>query len=118
MTAISAKNKFDNKWLHIGLLIIAVFAAYSKIFHAGFIAWDDFEYVVHNKDIDGFGADQLSAWFSRFYIGNYHPLTMCSYAIDHVIGGQQPFVYHLTNLLLHACTAIILYLFINRLQPN
>ena len=118
MTAISAKNKFDNKWLHIGLLIIAVFAAYSKIFHAGFIAWDDFEYVVHNKDIDGFGADQLSAWFSRFYIGNYHPLTMCSYAIDHVIGGQQPFVYHLTNLLLHACNAIILYLFINRLQPN
>ncbi len=118
MTAISAKNKFDNKWLHIGLLIIAVFAAYSKIFHAGFIAWDDFEYVVHNKDIDGFGAEQLSAWFSRFYIGNYHPLTMCSYAIDHLIGGQQPLVYHLTNLLLHACNAIILYLFINRLQPN
>ena len=118
MTANVSKSKYENKWLHIAVLVVAVIVAYSKIFHAGFIAWDDAEYVLHNKDITGFGGEQVSAWFSNFYIGNYHPLTMCSYAIDHMLGGQQPFVYHFTNLLLHAGNTVILYLFINRVQPN
>lgn len=118
MIATPTKNKYDNKWLHIGVLFVAVMVAYSKIFHAGFIAWDDNEYVLHNKDIDGLSIAHISAWFSRFYIGNYHPLTMLSYAIDHTIGGQAPFIYHFTNLLLHAGNAVILYFLVNRLQPQ
>ena len=126
MTAAVPQNKFDNKWLHITLLVAAIVVAYSKIFHAGFISWDDYEYVVHNKDIRGFSAGNIVAWFSKFYIGNYHPLTICSYAFDYLFGGAQPLVYHLTNILLHTGNAIILYFFINRLlarteragQPN
>ncbi len=118
MTALATKNRFNNKWLHIGLLVVAIVTAYSKIFHAGFISWDDYEYVVHNRDITGFSAGNIAAWFSKFYIGNYHPLTVCSYAVDYLFGGLQPFVYHLTNILLHTGNAIILYFFINRLQPR
>ena len=118
MTVPATKNEKNNSLLHMGVLIVAVCVAYMKIFHAGFIAWDDGEYVLHNKDITGFGAEQISAWCSNFYIGNYHPLTMCSYAIDYLIGGKEPFTYHLTNLLLHVANTIILYFFINKLQGN
>ncbi len=118
MTAPATKNNLENKWLHIGLLVVVIAVAYGKIFHAGFISWDDYEYVVHNKDIRDFGAEHIAAWFSKFYIGNYHPLTVCSYAIDYLFGGAQPFAYHLTNILLHTGNAIVLYFFINRLQPN
>jgi len=118
MTVPATKNESNSSWVHIGILCVAVMLAYIKIFHAGFIAWDDGEYVLHNKDIAGFGSQQISAWFSNFYIGNYHPLTMCSYAIDHLMGGQEPFMYHFTNLLLHTANAVILYLFVNRLQGN
>ncbi|MFI5196886.1 MAG: tetratricopeptide repeat protein, partial [Chitinophagales bacterium] len=83
-----------------------------------FIDWDDNEYVVHNKDISGFSIENISAWFSHFYVGNYHPLTIFSYTIDNFIGGGQPFIYHFTNIFLHTCTAITLYFFINRLQEN
>ena len=118
MTARATKNKFENKWLHLALLVASIAIAYSKVFHAGFISWDDYEYVAHNKDITGFGDGNIAAWFSKFYIGNYHPLTVCSYAVDYLFGGTQPFVYHLTNIILHTCNAIVLYFFINRLQPN
>ena len=111
-------NKNNKVWLHVCLLVITIFLAYSKIFHAGFIDWDDNEYVVHNKDISGFSIENISAWFSHFYVGNYHPLTIFSYAIDNFIGGRQPFIYHFTNIFLHTCTAITLYFFINRLQEN
>ena len=102
----------------MGVLLVAIGTAYSKVFHAGFSAWDDADYVFQNKDIRGFSAEHISAWFSHFYIGNYQPLTMASYAIDHMLGGDQPGMYHFTSLLLHACTAVALYFFINRLQAN
>ena len=74
--------------------------------------------MVNNPDIRGFGFEQISAWISGFYIGNYHPLTMLSYAIDHAIAGQSPFIYHFTSLLLHVGNSILLYLLINQLQPH
>jgi tetratricopeptide (TPR) repeat protein len=100
---------------HLAAITICVVIVYLRVFHAGFMAWDDGEYVLHNKDIRGF--DHISEWFSHFYVGNYQPLTMASYALDHLIGGQQPFIYHLTSILLHIGTAWLLYLFVNRLQP-
>ncbi|MES2702587.1 MAG: tetratricopeptide repeat protein [Bacteroidota bacterium] len=103
-----------NKWLHFTILLVAILIAYLKIFHAGFMSWDDGEYVLHNKDITGFGY--IGDWFSKFYLGNYHPLTMLSYAVDFAIGGTHPLIYHIINLLLHVGTAWALYLFIKRLS--
>jgi len=58
---------------------------------AGFMSWDDAQYVLDNKDIQCW--HNFSAWFHNFYIGNYHPLTMFSYAIDYAIGVKSPVVY-------------------------
>ncbi len=115
MTITKKTNK--EVWLHIGLLVITIVIAYVKVFQAGFMDWDDGEYVINNKDIAGLRAANISAWFSRFYLGNYQPLTMLSYAIDHLLGGVQPLIYHITSVVLHACTAVVIYKFVNRLQP-
>lgn len=116
MTEVTLK-KNKEAWLHVCLLVIAIALAYSKLFHAGFMTWDDGEYVRHNKDITGFTGSNIAAWFTKFYIGNYHPLAMLSYAVDYAIGGADPLVYHVTNILLHICNAVLLYFFINRVQP-
>ena len=113
--ALSDHNK---RLFHVSVLAVAIAAAYFKIFHAGFIAWDDSEYVVNNHDIDAVDFNNISLWFSKYYIGNYHPLTMLSYAMDNLIGSKNPFIYHFTNLVLHAANTIIIYFLINRLQPN
>jgi len=99
------------------MLAAAVLVAYFKVFSAGFIAWDDMEYTVHNPDIAAISIDNIKAWFSGFYLGNYHPFTLFSYALDYLIGGQQPLAYHVTNVLIHVCNAVMLYFFLNKLQP-
>ena len=43
MTSVSPKNKLDNIWLQLGIIVVATFIAYSRIFHAGFVSWDDNE---------------------------------------------------------------------------
>ncbi len=109
----------SRQWLHFLMLISAILLAYSKIFSAGFMNWDDLDYVFHTADISsGIGWQQIKNWFTSYYIGNYQPLPVFTYALDHLIGGENPFVYHLDNLLWHIADTVLIYLFIGRLQRN
>jgi len=107
-----------NKWIHIAIIMVAIFAAYFKIFHAPFSTWDDDARVVNNADIRGISWKYISEWFSRFYVGDYQPLSMFTYALDYIIGKQQPFIYHFTNIAIHACNAVILFFLILKIQKN
>lgn len=119
MTTLPDQHKRENNILHYCILAIAVLVAYFRIFHAGFMSWDDMDYVFHTPDISsGIGAEQIRHWFSTYYIGNYQPLPVFTYALDHAIGGSNPLVYHLDNILWHIADAILLYWFINKVQPN
>lgn len=101
--------------LRYALLILAVLLAYAKIFKAGFINWDDPEYVLQNPDITSFSWEHISNWFSHFYVGNYQPFTVLSYAIDFAIGKDQPFVYHVVNILLHTVNALMIFVLAKKL---
>lgn len=104
--------------IHLSLLAVTIFITYSTVFGAGFMSWDDPDYILHNADIQSFTGETIQHWFARFYIGNYHPLTLFSYAIDYVIGKQDPFSYHLTNVLLHIVNAGLVYVLVNRIQQQ
>ena len=41
----------------------------------------------------------------------YRPLTIASYLLDRALGGQQPLAYHLSVVLFHALTAVLVYFF-------
>jgi tetratricopeptide (TPR) repeat protein len=86
-----------------------VFIAYIKVFNFDFISWDDTAYTIANKAVTSISFGHIKEWFTQFYIGNYHPLTMVSYALDYAIGGNQPTIFHTTNVLLHALNAVLLW---------
>jgi tetratricopeptide (TPR) repeat protein len=111
-------EKSKTKWLDIAVLITAVIVAYFKVFHAGFMNWDDGDLVLHNPDIRSINGHTIYAWSSQFYLGNYHPLTLFSYALDFAMGKTQPFIYHFTNVLLHCANTCLLYIFIKRLRQD
>jgi protein O-mannosyl-transferase len=118
MISQPAITKNKTIWLHLAMIAVCVLLAYCKVFNASFLSWDDSEYVVRNKDIVGINVTNIKAWFTGFYVGNYHPLTMLSYALDYVIGATSPVIYHASNILLHIGNAIIVYLLVKRLQPQ
>lgn len=109
----------DNKWLHFALIAGAIFIAYAKVMHAPFImSWDDDEYIVRNNDIHSIGAANIKKWFSGFYVGNYAPLTMLSYAINFCFSRLDTFAYHITNIVLHFFNACLVYSIIKKVQGN
>lgn len=100
------------------LLIILTAIAYFNVFNARFLSWDDLDYVVTNSDIHQINGQSIHLWFSRFYIGNYHPLTMLSYALEYQFVGEKPMLYHITNMALHALNGYLVFGIISRLSRN
>lgn len=74
----------------------------------GFVNWDDNRYVADNPQIQGLTWEHVKSWWAAPYLGNYAPLTLASYALDHAIWGLDPLGYHLGNVLLHALCAALL----------
>ena len=93
----------------IGLGIAVVTALVFAPALGGEFVFDD-PYILFGKaDYRGFGARQLRWMFTSAHLGHYHPLTWLSFAVDHRLYGDTPWGYHLTNLLLHALNAVLVY---------
>src|SRR3990172_10245634 len=89
-------------WTMIPAALIA--AAVTSIVYLpslwnGFVNWDDQWYVYINpliKTID------LKALATAIQVGNWHPLTMFSLALDYQLWGLNPFGSHLGTTVLNA----------------
>lgn len=112
---------FIRNALILALALTAV--SYSNIFNNELTNWDDDRYVNKNPYIRQITADNLQAVFfgdAKFYMGNYHPLTLLSLAVDFQLSDTQkvdkdieykvnPAIFHLTNLLLHMATMALVF---------
>ncbi len=99
------------------LLVIAIAfpLIYSNLFSANFISWDDADYVLENQDVHLF---HIKHFFSKSYIGNYHPITMLSYAIDWKLFGKSAFGYHVENIVWHFANTILVFMLCQKLLKN
>ncbi|MBL8148313.1 MAG: hypothetical protein JNN15_00115, partial [Blastocatellia bacterium] len=99
--------------LPIVVLWLVVFVAYNNIVSAGFVG-DDLTVVVGNDSIKSIRSVlemfYKSYWKDRPELGLYRPVTAFTYAINYFVGGLNPSVYHLFNLLLHAVNTTLFYL--------
>lgn len=107
------KNKA--RWLWILPLIIFSYIIYTPALKNTITGWDDKNYIVENTDIRHFDADFLKKSFSLhtgYVMGNYHPLTMISYALEYKYSQLNPKTFHTTNVLLHLVNGALVFLFI------
>jgi len=74
-----------------------------------FINWDDQEYVTQNKIIMELSGRNIETIFSVSYMGHYHPLTLLSYSLEYRFFKLNPFIYHLTNLILHLMNGLLVF---------
>lgn len=96
----------------LGILVLAV-VVYARSLSNGFIYFDDPDVVVENPHIRELSRENVVRWFTRPVQYMYMPLALLSYAVDHRLGGLDPFVYHLHNLILHlACVVLVSWVFL------
>jgi protein O-mannosyl-transferase len=91
------------KWLF--LILGASFFVYLACLQNGFV-WDDDKYIQNNPLITSI---DLRALFSRYVMGNYHPLTMLVYALEYQLFGLDATGYHVVSLLLHLTNVLLVF---------
>lgn len=89
-----------------GAFLLVALLVYGRSLGNGFVRWDDGLLITENPIIRGIGLRNIAAMFSTYDPELYIPATFFSYALDYMIGGTQPFVYHLHSLLLHVGVAL------------
>jgi len=102
---------------HIPLILIITFIIYIPALSAGFVNWDDPDYVGGNSYLIR-DLSRLPELLSTPVQGNYHPLTMLSLAFNFAISGDKEWSYHLFNLIFHLINCFLVYRFILLLSKN
>jgi len=98
------------------VLTVVTLAIFWQVNQYDFIYFDDGVYVTHNSHIQsGITLDGFLWAFSTTYAEFWHPLTWLSLMFDYQLYGLNAGGYHLTNLVLHIMSALLLFWLFNRM---
>jgi protein O-mannosyl-transferase len=98
----------------MAVLLIATCLAYLPTLWCGFI-WDDDAYVEQNLTLRDWSG-LFSIWFETSATPQYYPLVHSSFWIEYQMWGLNPVGFHITNILIHAVNAILLWKVLSRLD--
>ena len=98
-------------WAVAGLLLLAIAVIYGQTLSFPFLNYDDNAYVYECPPVrEGLTADSIAWALTSGPFGEWYPTAMLSHMLDWQLYGSAAWGHHLTNLLLHAATAIGLFL--------
>ena len=97
-------------WLIAVLLVLVTIALYWPVTGHDFIGYDDDHYVLDNTHVTSGLTLENARWaFRSGYASNWHPVTWLSHMLDCQMFGLNPWGHHLTNVLLHALNAALVF---------
>lgn len=104
-------------WQAIGAglaIVLMTLVAYGPVIADGGFVWDDPDYVVNNpvlRDVGGLAR----MWTQPSSLPQYYPMVHTTYWVEYQIWGLDPTGYHVNNVLLHAASAVMLWVILRRL---
>jgi tetratricopeptide (TPR) repeat protein len=101
------------------VLVVAVAAVFGQTAAHEFVNYDDPEYVYENMHVRGGLTAQNLTWaFTALAASNWHPLTWLSHQLDCQLFGLHAGRHHLTNVALHAASAVMLFFVLRRMTKQ
>lgn len=112
----------NDRWIVPGLclgLAAMVWLVFGQTIHHQFINLDDGAYVYKNPQVSrGLTSEGIIWAFTQSHAANWHPLTWLSHMLDCQLYGLNAGGHHLTNVLLHAANAILLFLVLRQMTGS
>jgi tetratricopeptide (TPR) repeat protein len=115
----SGAVRFDERWTVLGVCIFLtaiVWAVFGQTLHHEFVTFDDGPYVYDNPIVQKGLTWEGFRWALTYSeIGHWHPLTWLSHMLDCQLFGVNAGEHHLTNVLFHTATVILLFLVLRQM---
>jgi hypothetical protein len=94
-------------------LFVITLGVFAPALKAQFLNYDDPQYVTQLPEVrEGLTWSNVCWAITATHAANWHPLTWWSLQLDASIHGLSPAGFHLMNVLLHAASVWLLYLFL------
>ena len=95
-------------------LCVALFGivvwTFSPSLNGEFLYFDEHWHILDNSHVmDGLTLKGVAWAFRSLEAANWHPVTWLSHMLDCEIHGLDPWGHHLTNVLLHALNAVLVF---------
>src|SRR5580658_2804525 len=103
----------NREWLGGIALVLAIVLTYTPVWRAGFI-WDDDGHVTRPDLRSAEGLAHI--WFDPGATQQYYPLIHSIFWVEHRLWGDAPLGYHLVNVILFSCSALLLLKILQRLE--
>src|SRR5438477_1541802 len=122
-TIESGRTRTHNRRVVTGIVLvflaIIVWVAFGQALRHDFLGYDDQRYVIQNAWVtNGLTPGGIKWAFTHVHASNWHPLTTISHMLDCQLYGLQPWGHHLTNILLQAAAAILLFFALRKLTGD
>jgi len=113
------KTQAPHRWLPFAICLflgLAVWVVFGQTLHHKFVNYDDDFYVYENWVVaQGISLKGIDWAFNHVVLYNWHPLTMITHMLDCQMYGLQAGGHHLTSVLLHTASAMLLFLLLRNL---
>ncbi len=118
---LSFINNLKN-WHIFLILAIIIFSLYGQAVSFGLSYLDDSALILDDFHTISNFSNFFEVFKHDLFYGQragafyYRPMLTVSLMIDAAIGGKDPFIYHLSNILLHLATVYLLFIFLQKLN--
>jgi hypothetical protein len=97
-------------------LFTFTFALFSTSLHGRFVRWDDDINITQNPNVQGIDGARLAWMFTDLQQAlRYKPLSWLTWAALYEVGGLNPAIFHLGNVLFHSLNVGLLFLLITKI---
>src|SRR4051794_7319887 len=99
----------------VGLVLLNLFV-YWSVGHFELVNWDDATYITENPTVLS-GLSWSTAWWALTtgHSPYWHPMTWLSHLLDVTLFGPDAGAYHVTNLVLHVASTLVLFGILRRM---
>ncbi len=112
---LNINHQKQKLFVYIVLTLITL-AVFWQVHEYDFINFDDDFYITHNSRIQsGITPENIHWAFNTKYYGLWNPLVWLSFMADYQLYGLNAGGYHLTNLLLHIFSTLLLFWLFHRM---
>src|SRR5262245_8211644 len=119
-TSPAVSPAVNSRWAVLSIcifLVAIIWVAFGQSVRHDFVNFDDDVYVYKNGMVTGGLSSTSVHWaFTQVHSSNWHPLTWLSHMLDSQLYHLNPAGHHLTNILLHTATTILLFLVLRQMS--
>jgi tetratricopeptide (TPR) repeat protein len=117
---ISGLTGSNKSKIYILFLILVPLILYFRVIYFEFTTYDDTDIISKNYNIIK-NLENIPKVFTTdiFMTGDnsfYRPLQNISFMIDTQLSGKNPWAYHLTNIILHILSVLVLFVFLKQIN--